>query len=312
MERLTQFVRGAVSHPQELAPRRLQPTPGSTAAWELDDRRTNLNGPGSRSSRVKLPQAPLPLSLDSRAGADDSDWGSAATAPLVGTACLEAGEWPLHQQILEFGRRAGAMGVQTIQIVPLFLLQGVHVMRDIPAEVRLAQPALPKLALNICPHLGSHPGLAGLLRQKWQTSPQPGPAQSLVVLAHGSRQPRGNDSTYALAKALGGTAAFWTMTPGLESQMIHLIQAGLSQLTILPYFLFTGRTTDAIIQATEELAERFSGINLRLLPPLGPSVDLANLVIDLALNRIPGRGQQAAVPMKRLAFRHPVRSSMVS
>lgn len=229
--------------------------------------------------------------------------------PLVGTACLEIGAVPLHQQIVAFSQRAQAAGVRRVQIIPLFLLAGVHVMEDIPAEVELARQALPGLRLEVCPHLGSHPGLRGLLRHKLRTTA----AEGLIVLSHGSRRPGGNAPICALAQGLGGSAAFWAVAPSLDTQVIHYMQSGVQRVAILPYFLFAGSTTDAITHHTEELAERFPQMGIHLLPPLGPSPELARLVVDLALGRVPAKPQQSLFPTQRAAFRHAVHpSSMVS
>ena len=229
--------------------------------------------------------------------------------PLVGTACLEIGAVPLHQQIIAFSRRARAAGAQRLRVVPLFLLAGVHVMDDIPAEIEQARQGLPDLTLELCPHLGSHPGIEGLLRHQLRATA----AETLVLLAHGSRRPGGNAPIAALARSLGGSAAFWAVAPSLESEVIRHMQAGVQRVAILPYFLFAGSTTDAITHLTEELAERFPQLGFHLLPPLGPSVELARLVVDLALDRVPAKAQQAPVPMQRVAFRHTIHpSSMVS
>lgn len=231
------------------------------------------------------------------------------SGPLVGTACLEIGAVPLHQQIVAFSRRAYAAGVQRVRLIPLFLLAGVHVMEDIPGEVELAQRALPDLTLEVCQHLGSHPGLKGLLRHKLRATT----TGALIVLAHGSRRPGSNAAIGALAQSLGGTAAFWAMAPSLDTQVIQHMQSGAQRVAILPYFLFAGSTTDAITHHTEELAERFPQMGFHLLPPLGPSPELARLVIDLALDRVPSRAPQSAGAMQRVAFRHAVPpSSMVS
>lgn len=231
------------------------------------------------------------------------------TGPLVGTACLETEVLPLHEQIIVFSRRAQAAGAQRIRLVPLFLLAGVHVMEDIPAEVEQARLALPGLTLEVCPHLGSHPGIQGLLRHKLSATA----TETLILLAHGSRRPGGNDSIAKLAQALGGTAAFWATAPSLESQVIHHMQAGVQRVAILPYFLFAGTTTDAITHLTEDLAERFPRLGFHLLPPLGPSPDLARLVSDLALDQVAAKAQEVPTPMQRVAFRHGIHpSSMVS
>ncbi|MEA5452017.1 sirohydrochlorin chelatase [Leptolyngbya sp. CCNP1308] len=231
------------------------------------------------------------------------------SGPLVGTACLEVGAVPLHQQIVAFSQRAQAAGVGRVQVIPLFLLAGVHVMEDIPAEVELAREALPGLPLEVCQHLGSHPGLKELLRHKLRTTA----TESLIVISHGSRRPGGNGPVCALAQGLGGTAAFWAVAPSLDTQVIQCIQSGIQRVAILPYFLFAGSTTDAITHHTEELAERFPQMGFHLLPPLGPSPELARLVVDLALGRVLTKPQPSLFPAQRAAFRHAVyQSSMVS
>ncbi len=248
-----------------------------------------LNEPGILGSRASLPQT--------------------VSGPLVGTACLEVGTVPLHQQIIAFSRRARAAGAQRLRVVPLFLLAGVHVMDDIPAEIEQARQGLPDLTLELCPHLGSHPGIEGLLRQQLRATA----AETLVLLAHGSRRPGGNAPIAALARSLGGSAAFWAVAPSLESEVIRHRQSGVQRVAILPYFLFAGSTTDAITHLTEELAERFPQMGFDLLPPLGPSVELARLVVELALDRVPAHAQHALLPMQRMAFRHAIQpSSMVS
>jgi sirohydrochlorin ferrochelatase len=182
-------------------------------------------------------------------------------------------------------------------------------MEDIPAEVEQARQELPGLTLDVTPHLGSHPGLKGLLRAKLSATT----SEAIILLAHGSRRPKGTDAVSALARALGGEAAFWAVAPSLESQVIHYMQTGVQRLAILPYFLFAGAITDAVTHLTEDLAERFPSISFHLLPPLGPSAELACLVVDLALDQVPPKGQQTPTPMKRVTFRHSIRSSsMVS
>lgn len=199
--------------------------------------------------------------------------------PMVGIATLESGPFPLHQQIYEFYVRARAAGVRRLVVVPLFLLAGVHVTKDIPAEVKAAQSLLQDSAdIRVCSYLGSHPNLRDLLQQKVATAA----AESWLLLSHGSRRTEGNRSIENLARALGGTVAFWSVPPDLEDQVITLIQGGFQRLAILPFFLFTGSITDAITRRTEELAERFPQVKFRLLPPLGATPELAKLVCELA------------------------------
>ncbi|HEY9878548.1 MAG TPA: hypothetical protein V6D29_08835, partial [Leptolyngbyaceae cyanobacterium] len=62
--------------------------------------------------------------------------------------------------------------------------------------------------------------------------------------------------------------------------------------------------TDAITRVTEELAERFPKISFRLLPPLGATPEIAQLVTEIALNCCPQESEMVIKPMKRTALRH--------
>lgn len=255
----------------------------------------------AQAEAVRLSQdAQTPLSHSQGRTAFSSSKSPHVPVPFVATSCLELSPVPLHQQVIDFSQRAAATGITTIRVVPLFLLRGVHVMEDIPQEIEQAQRALPHLTLEVCPYLGSHPGLEQVLQNRQQTTGN----GALVLIAHGSRRTGGNAPIYALAEALGGTAAFWAIDPNLEDCAMQLIQAGRQQLTILPYFLFAGKITDALTQATEGLAERFPQVTVHLLPPLGPTEPIANLVTDLALHRVKHNAQNSAIPHEPPVLKH--------
>lgn len=70
----------------------------------------------------------------------------------------------MHQQIVEFSDRALAKGYDRIQVLPLFLLAGVHVTEDIPQEVEQARAIIgQKVSIDLRSHLGTHPNLIRLL-----------------------------------------------------------------------------------------------------------------------------------------------------
>ncbi|MEL6162087.1 MAG: sirohydrochlorin chelatase [Cyanobacteria bacterium J06627_32] len=201
-----------------------------------------------------------------------------AAEVIVGTACLELSTKALSEQIYEFSQRLIAAGVTELKLLPMFLMSGVHVMEDIPAEITTARERLGNaLTLTVCPHLGSHPQIVDVLAQRLAAVPGEG---SLLV-AHGSRRPKGNRIINGLAKRLNTAVAYWATPPDIETQVIELMQQGCQKLTILPYFLFAGGITDAITHRTEELAERFPKIQFRLLPTLGATHEVAQLATEL-------------------------------
>lgn len=196
---------------------------------------------------------------------------------LVETAVLELGSQPLHEQILRVGMQALTLGSDRLVVIPLFLLPGVHVMEDIPAEVAIArQQVSPRLSIKIAPYLGSHPKLANLL-------PHPeSSAAARILLAHGSRRPGGNAPVEDLAQQIGAIAAYWAVPPSLADQVARLVDQGAQQVEVLPFFLFPGGITEAIAQDVRDLSTQFSTCQFRLYPPFGATPQLAALVLDLA------------------------------
>jgi sirohydrochlorin ferrochelatase len=213
---------------------------------------------------------------------------SPKSIPLVGTATLELAPTPLHHQIQQFAEQALSQGYHHLQILPLFLLPGVHVMDDIPTEVAIARQALSAdLTLEIRPYVGSHPQLAQLLVnpiEPLETSATAGK----IVLAHGSRRSNGNQPVEDIAIQLGAMPAYWSVSPSLEDQVSDFIQKGYQQITIWPYFLFEGSLTDAIEQEVHRLAHQFPYAQLHLGRAIGPTPQLAELVIQLLRDRLSG------------------------
>lgn len=199
---------------------------------------------------------------------------------IVGTACLELAALPLSEQIYEFGLRLQAAGVKELKLLPVFLMSGVHVMEDIPQEIKIAREMLGEsLQLKLCPHLGSHEDISSVLENKLTSID----AEGSLLVAHGSRRKKGNKAIQGLAKRIDKKVkvAYWATPPDIETQAIELMQQGCQRLTILPYFLFSGGITDAIAHRTEELAERFPKIQFRLLPTLGATHEVADLIVNL-------------------------------
>ncbi len=202
---------------------------------------------------------------------------------LVGIAALEMSEKPLHQQIKQFADTA--FGVDNVsqnpnhlQILPLFLLPGVHVMTDIPAEVALAQQVIGEdIMIELQSYLGSHPDLKKLLSKQIAKIE----AQAWIVLAHGSRRPDSQTPVEAMAASLGAIAAYWSVAGSLELRVKELVAAGYREIAILPYFLFPGGITDAIAASVETLKLQFSAVTFHLAEPLGASAELADLIWDL-------------------------------
>ena len=193
---------------------------------------------------------------------------------LVATAQLELATQPLSIQIRDFAHRSQQMGIDRVVILPLFLIPGVHVMDDIPAEVTIAKREIGAgVELVVTPWLGAHPDLANLFAQHSSDLPR-----QTIILAHGSRRAGGNASVEQLARNLDRSVAYWSVTPSLSDRVAELVAAGAREIGILPYFLFAGGITDAISELVSELRAQYPQVQLRLGEPMGNSPKLVGTI----------------------------------
>ena len=201
---------------------------------------------------------------------------------LVGKSSLELASEPLHKSIEDFASRARAIGYQQVVILPLFLLNGVHVQEDIPKQVKLAKQALDNsMQVKLLPYLGSYPDLSEMLARKFLSLT----AQGKILLSHGSRFPHANQSMEKLASKLGAVAAFWSTKPSLKEQVELLVAMGNQEIAILPFFLFSGGITEAIASQVHEIQAKFPNQKILLGQSLGVSEELGEIIASaLMLN----------------------------
>ncbi len=225
---------------------------------------------GSRDPRPQLALEQVAQQLRSTSSINPS---------LIGTGSLECAPLSLSQQLQQFAAQVSLRGIQEIQILPLFLLPGVHVKEDIPVEVAMAQQILGvEITLQVLPYLGSQVNqITTLLTTQMQSFA----AETWILIAHGSRRYRGNQPIEQLAKNIGATPAYWSIPPHLSEQVEALIQQGYTQIGILPYFLFMGGITDAIVQSFQQLTQQFNPVKFYLIHPFAQTITLTHLVQTL-------------------------------
>jgi sirohydrochlorin ferrochelatase len=183
----------------------------------------------------------------------------------------------LHQQIQQFASQVVAAGGHRLQIVPLFLLPGVHVREDIPREVALARQALGgSVSLELQPHLGSNERLQPLIARKFAQLP----AGGRILFCHGSRRLGVNEEIERLACQLGAVAAYWSVKPSLAEQVAAFASKGQQSIAISPYFLFSGGIVQAIARQVQELQAAFPSLQLHLGSPLGATPELAQFIVE--------------------------------
>lgn len=197
--------------------------------------------------------------------------------PLVEIASLELSSIPLHQSISEFAQQAHAVGLNHLQIFPLFLLPGIHVREDIPREITKAKQNIPEtIQIHLNPYLGASPELIPLLSQQFEKVP----LDARILLSHGSRYPGSHQAVEAVSDKLDAIPAYWSVAPSLETQLQTLIAQGAKKIAILPYFLFTGGITEAIAQQVQQFQQTYPQSQLILSEPIGATETLARVILQ--------------------------------
>lgn len=158
---------------------------------------------------------------------------------IIGGGCLEGLPQSLTEQLLSFSQIAWRTQPQLrqVQVIPLFLLPGVHVCEDLPRALELANQAIGFDLFQLGNYLGQHPEIPRLLAQKFALFP----SDRRILLSHGSKLSGAQRLISSLASQLGAEPAYWAMEPKLSNQI-----SGSGSVTVLPYFLFPGKIPRAI------------------------------------------------------------------
>jgi len=162
-----------------------------------------------------------------------------ALAPMpIRGAVLEHHPLSLGEQMLGYVRE---LEDPEVRLIPLFMAGGVHLHRDIPAQVCWAQQRYPQLRIEITPAWGSQRSVIRLLGDRLS------PDYPWIVVAHGSRRPSfAQDIAHILHQVkaqkagLGIQIAFLSQAPTLPDQMQYLYDRGYRQVGLQPFLLFPG------------------------------------------------------------------------
>jgi sirohydrochlorin ferrochelatase len=201
----------------------------------------------------------------------------------ISGGCLEGQALSLAQQLEQFANEVIQGGGSEIVILPLFLLEGVHVSEDIPAEVAIAQNKFQnKLIFHTTAHLGTHSQIPDLLLQQFEkyTDHQSSEQQSRILIAHGSRRAGANQVVENLASQSQAIAAYWGVEPKIETQIENLLAQGIRKINVLPYFLTEGGLTEAIAKKIEAYSDR---AQVQQLPVPLSSEQIVDLLLTMKL-----------------------------
>ena len=119
---------------------------------------------------------------------------------------------------------------------------------------------------------------------------------SLVVAAHGSRSQLATDEIVAFTAQLNNSLkdfyavcepAFLELAaPSIEASIIALIEDGVRQIHLLPYFLNSGmHVTRDIPNIINTLSAQYSNVEFTLLPPIGLAPQMLDVVAAVVADK---------------------------
>ena len=199
--------------------------------------------------------------------------------------------------LLEEGLDRAAQGARRVLTIPLILNAAGHVKMELPAAVDAARTRHPDVDFALTRHLGMgreildvlQSELDRLMRELAVPDPQ---TTGVVLLGRGSSDAGANGELARMARwvfedndhelvDLAFTGITW---PRLETVVARQVKLGMTQLCIVPVYLFTG----VLIERIKAQVERLRGQYPQVAFALGKHFGFGVAIFDLLDSRIAG------------------------
>ncbi|MBI1905283.1 MAG: sirohydrochlorin chelatase [Rhodocyclales bacterium] len=193
--------------------------------------------------------------------------------------------------LLEAGLDRAARGARRVVLVPLILNAAGHVKGDLPDALVSARERHPAVDFVCTPHLGMgrevfavlRARLAGLMRELDEPDPR---TTGVIVLGRGSSDADANGELARMARWLFEAGehdlvdlAFTGVTwPRLETVVQRQARLGMTQIAVVPVYLFTGVLIERIGAQVERLRRQYPGVAFALGSHFGFDPAIAALV----------------------------------
>ena len=174
---------------------------------------------------------------------------------------------------LDRAARAARAGTGRVLVLPLILNAAGHVKGDIPRAIEAASQRHAGVRFDQAPHLGAGEPILTVLRRKLRHAMHrldvPDPRSTgVVLLGRGSSDRKANGEVAKMARWLWEEGdhelvdiAFTGIThPRLERVVQRQVTLGMTQVVVLPYYLFTGTLMERIDRQMGHLARQYPGV----------------------------------------------------
>jgi sirohydrochlorin cobaltochelatase len=176
----------------------------------------------------------------------------------------------LAEVLLDEGLHRAAQGADKVIVVPLILSAAGHVKAEIPEHIAEARERFPGVEFIYAPHIGANEDVLKILQKNLKSvmhalaMPDP-KITGVIILGRGSSDRVANGELSKLARWLYEITehelvdvAFTGIThPRLESIVQRQVRLGMTQIAILPYYLFTGLLIERIALQVARLQNQY-------------------------------------------------------
>lgn len=175
--------------------------------------------------------------------------------------------------LLDAGLDNAAQGADKVIIVPLILNAAGHVNNEIPYHIHQADQRHPDTQFIYARHIGANESIFAILKRnlpktlKKMAMPDP-KTTGIILLGRGSSDAHANGEIAKMARWLFEATdhdlvdiAFTGIThPRLETVVQRQAKLGMTQIAILPYYLFTGTLIERIKEQVKRLRHQYPQI----------------------------------------------------
>ena len=193
-------------------------------------------------------------------------------------------DWRIDVCFIEFaditldkGFDKAAKESRKVIVVPLILNAAGHVKMEIPEHLAEAKLRHPDVEFIYAQHLGASEAILGILKRSLQKVmmrldvPDP-KTTGVIILGRGSSDKIANGEVAKMARWLWEEShhelvdiAFTGITfPRLEAVVQRQVKLGMTQITVLPYYLFTGTLITRIAKQFARLQAQYPQLSFGL------------------------------------------------
>lgn len=217
--------------------------------------------------------------------------------------------------LLDEGLNRAASNATRVVVVPLILNAAGHVKMEAPEHIAEARLRHPKTEFVYVPNLGADDRILQILKRNLHKAmnvlDMPDPKTTgVVLLGRGSSDRAANGEVAKLARWLFETTdhelvdiAFTGIThPRLEAVVQRQVKLGMTQIVVLPYYLFTGTLIERIRRQVERLRAQYPQVCFSLGDYFGFEDEIFQL-LDERVQGAQSGSTQATMPCDGCKYR---------